>query len=1041
MTSLTKGGSDNISITGVTQAGVVIDSVRYPVSTTDKNTFAMAITPDKSRLYVGGDFDYAGDCRSAALVDSSGDNVSGFLSAGIHRNGYSSGVYGCLPDGSGGYFLYGSFQDYDNSNDHDFLVYIDSSGNLDDFWTPKPNGNVTGAVIANSLLYFCGNFTEVNGTSRTRLAAVALPASGAATLNAWAPTTTSAPAAMAAVGDQIWVCGTQGSVTGSSGSSSSSIVQIHNSTAVVASNAINNNSHSGDAMSMAVDGTSLYVAGSFINIGGTSVNRVAKITDADDASSAAVDTGYTLSTTSGPNVIITDGTYLWIGGATDMKDSASLYVANLSDASAVSGFSSPDFDDDITALALDGSGALYIGGAFGNVDSSARLNCAKVTYTGGDPGTAALDGSWGAQASAYAAFSPGCTTTIQFMTMLGSNIAFGTTTSTALAGQVYPRHNMAAFDTVTNSVIAAFAPDPNNVVYTIVAEDDYVWFGGSFTSVDSLAVSPITRNRTACYSAAGALQNWTPGSSELNSTVYTMVKKADTDYIIIGGIFTEGLYKYQSNPTTTSPSSDAIAITSNKDVYGASIYGDKVYFCGKFVMGSAYNAAAVDFTGDWSGSGTQDTNFVPMTSGSSIVRAIWRRNHTTHGDYVYIAGEQTVDNSYLSRYSPSDGSYDSGWTPSTGGQSLDAAVGIDYIYVVDKTYPYTLKAFDYVDGSEALVLPPVIDGYTRVVTTGPDMEGMAYGGNKSPPTEGTMSYSFQHYLGTWVSAVTTDTVTLTTSSTAPAANVMVVYGTSSGSYTGRYDGSTITIEGEGGGGGGDPYVRSIMQPNKTFKINDNAPAYLLFRAAGKNPSTNTTIVYTLSATTWDPQLKLTGFAPDSEIAALAATRPTYFRYLAISAVYQSAAGAGAGTGTGATRRDSGIRRDSIVIDLETGRIATSPDPDAITLQAITNSVPTRSMRSSSEAIGSIVVSKPMRRPTKTIHLDRKAISSIVNLKGLNLKLVVGRDLDNPLFRTFVQFCHEPGLTEFRKQVMAGKSRVDGLLWRAGNDQRLRNLIL
>ena len=790
MTSVTRGETTAVTINSVAHAGTAIDSVRHTVSSVNGTTFSMSVSPDKSTLYVGGNFSFAGDTRSAAMIDASGDNVNGFITPGIKRNGYSNGVKGVFEDESGGYFVFGNFREFNNSAIHNYLVYIDSNGDLDTNWAPNLNGTVNAVAISNSLLYFCGDFTTVNQTSRNYVAAVTLPSSGAATLNAWYPSNiVSAPTRIVAIdvdnsNYSIFLSGHNIRTTGSN----KSILHVDHVNGTDVNSTINSNS-SGEITDMISYGSNVFVCGPFVSIAGQNINYVAKIENVSNPQSITVSAmNFNLINTCEPRALASDGVNLWVAGkkliVNQSGQEEALLVRTVADGAIETTL--PYFGAGSSIFSLEiVNDSLYIGGDFTTIEldgtSYSHLRCAKLTSIT-DPTEASLS-SWGTQSSAKAAYSPGCTKSVTGINKVGSNVVISSFSSDALTGQVFPRANMAAFRTSTNTVVSDFAPDPNYIVYTILSENDNVWFGGDFTSVESLSVSPVTRNRCASYTTAGVMNNWNPSASQIDDCVYSIVKKPTYDYLLVGGKFTEGLYKYQSDPTISTPTYDTIAITSNKDVYHMSIYENKVYIAGDFILGSAYNAAAIDFNEDWS-SHTVDTNFAPFTSTLGIIRSIWRRNHSTHGDYVYVSGYQITNNDYLSRYNPNNGSYDSSWTPITEGHVLVSAIGVDYIYASDNLYAYHLKAFDYIDGSSHNVLPPINDMYVRAITTGPDMEGLAYGGNKSPSTEGTMSMSFQHYVGAWISSVTTNTVNITVSESCPSMSLMIIYGQSVGAYTG-----------------------------------------------------------------------------------------------------------------------------------------------------------------------------------------------------------------------------------------------------------------
>ncbi|MFN8019667.1 MAG: hypothetical protein U0P45_16320 [Acidimicrobiales bacterium] len=135
----------------------------------------------------------------------------------------------------------------------------------------------------------------------------------------------------------------------------------------------------GAVRALAVDGSRLYVGGSFTQVAGTSRSRLAAV----DATTGALVAGWAPSANSNVYALVASGTRLYVGGSfstiagTARSRAAAL---NLADGSLTS--FAPTFDSTVNALAVAPDGALYAGGGFTKVNGTTSTWMARVTSAG-----------------------------------------------------------------------------------------------------------------------------------------------------------------------------------------------------------------------------------------------------------------------------------------------------------------------------------------------------------------------------------------------------------------------------------------------------------------------------------------------------------------------------------------------------------------------------------------------------------------------------------------------------------------------------------
>src|SRR6266508_1952814 len=270
-----------------------------------------------------------------------------------------------------------------------------------------------------------------------------------------------------------------------------------------------------EALAASPDGGTLYVGGDFTAVGGTARRRLAAVSTAGGAVGPwrpAASGGMVMALAAGAGRVYAGGRFTSIGGI------ARPYLAALSTDGAVLGWD-PRADASVRALALDGD-RLYAAGDFHNIGGRAQRTIAAL-----DPASAA-DSGWHPQATC-----PGLGLTVASGTVYlacggasagGGNAVLAYSASTGarrwsaggdgdvhavavLDGVAYTgghfttiagasRKKAAAFDAASGQLLA-WDPHPDSTlgVFSMLADGDWLWMGGDFTSVGGVAQAHIAR--------------------------------------------------------------------------------------------------------------------------------------------------------------------------------------------------------------------------------------------------------------------------------------------------------------------------------------------------------------------------------------------------------------------------------------------------------------------------------------------------------------------------------------------------------------------
>jgi len=252
------------------------------------------------------------------------------------------------------------------------LAAYHKNGTLLD-WNPDPGSYIFSLVIKDTILYVGGNFGNISGTSRNRLAAFSLTDMS---LTAWNPNVNSGIAIKSIVvsvtGDTVYAGGTFNEVNG--GIARNYLASFNSTDGTVTAWDPNLNNI---ASALALSGNTLIVGGSFTNVAGGTTNR-------NYLASYNTSTGTLNSWNPDPNqvvhaVVIKGSTVYVAGNFTTVAGGVTTrnHLAAFDTASSTTTDWNPNANDLTSAIATT-STEIYVGGSFSIISGIGRQSVAGM---------------------------------------------------------------------------------------------------------------------------------------------------------------------------------------------------------------------------------------------------------------------------------------------------------------------------------------------------------------------------------------------------------------------------------------------------------------------------------------------------------------------------------------------------------------------------------------------------------------------------------------------------------------------------------------
>jgi hypothetical protein len=237
-------------------------------------------------------------------------------------------------------------------------------------FAPLVSGPVYAMAIADSKLFVGGDFTSINGFSRTRLAA--LDAISGSVLTNWSASANNAVYALANDDTNLYAGGSFTTVNSATRQRLAAInLSDGQNLSTWAAHA------DGTVYALELLGANLYAGGSFVSVSGFTRHRLAALSRL---------TGSVQPWNPDANQAIyalrTDGLFMYAGGSfTSINGTPRARLAAINPASGILAGWNPGTDDEVRAITLSGN-YIFIGGIFLHVGGIERLGCAGLLSDG-----------------------------------------------------------------------------------------------------------------------------------------------------------------------------------------------------------------------------------------------------------------------------------------------------------------------------------------------------------------------------------------------------------------------------------------------------------------------------------------------------------------------------------------------------------------------------------------------------------------------------------------------------------------------------------
>ena len=595
--SFTTVGTSAVTNLAHIKADGTLDSTWLP----NPNNVVKAIAVSGNKIFIGGLFTTIGgqNRNFIAAVDST-------TGATISWNPAANNAVASLVTAGNTLYVGGYFTTIARQSRYG-VAAIDATTGRASTWDPHAISNIGGTGVApvlaillsGNLVYLGGSFTTIGGQARNVLAAVDAT-TGKAT--SWNPlVTTSAQAAdvetIALVGNTVYVGGI-GTYT-SATQTRRALAAFNATTGALTSwnPAAINNPGSTSVISVSgssVSGTTLYVGGNFLQMGGQVRDHLAQVdlttgaaTNWNPGAGAPV-----VSLARFNNTFFAGGSFSTVNGV-DRHDIAAL---DLTTGAATSWNPNADGSVVTSKLSTDGT-TLYVAGGFANIGGQHRGNLAQI-----DLGTSLatnwypLDSGAGQSVNGYLDGSINSIDVSNAAVYVGG---YFTGIKRTGIGYVATREYVLSFDTTT-AALTPWDPVANAQVFRVVVSPDQstVYVGGDFSSFGYIGNS-TPRGRIAAIDAKdGAIINWNPNA---DGTVQSIALDGTTVYF--GGSFVTVGGQPRSKAASADVATGTVTTWNPNAVFGSveslAVASSTVFLGGGFsnVGGQArLHAAAVDGT-------------------------------------------------------------------------------------------------------------------------------------------------------------------------------------------------------------------------------------------------------------------------------------------------------------------------------------------------------------------------------------------------------------------------------------------------------------
>ena len=241
---------------------------------------------------------------------------------------------------------------------------------------PEANGVVMAVFQSGTRVYVGGDFTQIGGVSRTRLAA--FDSTTGVVDAAWDPDVNGQVNAIYVSGSMVYVGGAFTDVNSGTTRNRLAAFNLADGVDTGAADATWNPNADGTVYAIWIDGTKVYVGGAFTDVnGGTTRNRIAALDSTSGTADASWDPNINGTVrdilVNAPNVYVS-GAFTDVNGGTTRNRAAALELANDSNAGTADAVWNPDINGTVYAIEVYNL-YVFLGGDFTTVNGgTARVN-------------------------------------------------------------------------------------------------------------------------------------------------------------------------------------------------------------------------------------------------------------------------------------------------------------------------------------------------------------------------------------------------------------------------------------------------------------------------------------------------------------------------------------------------------------------------------------------------------------------------------------------------------------------------------------------
>ncbi|VAW69395.1 hypothetical protein MNBD_GAMMA10-771 [hydrothermal vent metagenome] len=615
----------------------------------------IVLAPDGTR-YVGGKFTGVGTATGGGVPVHF---TTGKLIAGDFPQ-VNDRIFTAVSDGQGGWYIGGRFTQV-GSELRQNLAHILSDLTVDTQWKPSANGDVKALAVKDNIVYAGGNFNNIGGISRNRLAAIG---ADGVPLD-WGLDANQSVNTLAVSGSTVYVGGNFTTVGGSTFNGLAAI-NIDEATGIGAlDTGWNPDAGGGGVNALSAVGDIVYAGGDFTTTGGVTRNRLAAIVARGDNRGSVTDWNPNVEDGS-VNALAVSGNTLYVGGSFTTIGSVernSLAAINTANASVRPRWN-PSTDNEVNTLAVIGN-VVYVGGEFTRIGGEARNHLAAL-------GTDGRVTRW----------NPRPNNNINALAVSGDALYVGGVLTTIGSASI-ERNRLAAIGpdgnfTRWNPNIGGTGPNgkaPN--IISLVYSDNTIYAGGNFTEVNGAAF----KNLVAIGTDGRVNTNW---ALNPDKTVRTLTVDSNGvlytggDFTQIGGANRSLLAAINPDGTLTGWNPAA-----NGPVHTLAVSSGIVYIGGRFteINGTARGKLAAVRAG-----GGLDNVLLGWDPNLGVEDSAVARSLAVSGNSVYVGGAFTnvagiSGFSNLAAIDISDGVVNAGWTPQVDKDVIMLTVANNTVYV------------------------------------------------------------------------------------------------------------------------------------------------------------------------------------------------------------------------------------------------------------------------------------------------------------------------------------------------------------------------